>query len=156
MKTRLFVPFPPSANAYWVAVRGRVFPSREALAYKRAVLAGARGVSPFVGPVRVLLAVHRPRATGDLDNCLKVLFDALNLVTWLDDSQVVRIEAERFDGALEPGVEVTVEGERWATAAEVAAHKQAKVDANKKRKKTLALNRAAKRIAATPNYRSNR
>ena len=157
MKLELTLPYPPSANSYWRAARGRgLVPSAEALAYKRRVAFAAPKLLAFTGPVRVVVRAFRPRRIGDLDNVLKVLFDALSGVTWLDDEQVEEVHAHRQDDAANPRVELEVEGERLATLAEVEAHRDAKREAARKRKKTLALNRAAKRVRATPNYRSSR
>lgn len=105
---RLFtLPYPPSANAYWRNVHGRVVVSAEARAYKRKVALLARG-KPLEGPLSLVAHVYRPRKAGDLDNSLKVLCDALNGVAWVDDSQVVEIHAFRHDDKAAPRVEVEV------------------------------------------------
>jgi crossover junction endodeoxyribonuclease RusA len=116
---RLSLPYPPSANAYWRSVKGRVLVSREGREYKKRVAELARQYLPLVGPVKVRLRVHRPRATGDLDNVLKVLFDALKLILWLDDDQVVTIHATRLEERAGGLVDVEAEGEAFATGAMV-------------------------------------
>ena len=158
MRLRLELPWPPSSNRYWRASKGRgLVPSDEAIAYKRRVAFLAPKLLTFKGPVRVEVRAFRPRAIGDLDNVLKVLFDALSGVIWLDDEQVQELAARRFDDPQRPRVEIEVEGEELATLAEVEAHRDAKREAAQKRKKTLALNRAAKRLRATPAvHRSSR
>lgn len=110
------LPYPPSANAYWRSVRGRVLVSAEARAYKQKVQLLAKKQRGHVlwdaltaGPVAVTISVYRPRKIGDLDNTLKVLLDALKGVAFEDDSQVVELIATRSDDAANPRVVVTVE-----------------------------------------------
>lgn len=103
--TSLDLPYPVSANRYWRNQRGRMVRSDEARAYRHQVLraAIAVGMQPIVGaPVAVEL-VLMPRATKtgrasktrlDLDNCIKVVLDALNQIGYTDDRQVVRLVAE--------------------------------------------------------------
>jgi len=111
---RLTLPYPPSANRYWriTARGGRVltYLSEEARAYRAHVLRLGRalGVTPTSADVELRLVVYRPRRAGDLSNRVKVLEDALIGVAYADDSQVVRIVAERLDDAASPRVEVEV------------------------------------------------
>ncbi len=102
----LNLPYPPSANRYWRLWRGRAVKSTEAKSYQRSVglLARAAGVKLLHGEVRVTIDVVRPIKRGDLDNSLKVLFDALNGILWEDDSQIVEIHASRYDNKDRPGV----------------------------------------------------
>ena len=51
----------------------------------------------------------RPRKKPDLDNVIKIIMDALNGVAYLDDAQVVSVQAHKFY-SLHPRVEVTVGG----------------------------------------------
>ncbi len=101
------LPYPPSANAYWRNVRGRVVVSAEARAYKRKVGLTVQS-TPLDGPLAIEVHVYRPRKAGDLDNTLKVLCDALNGIAWRDDSQVVEIHAYRGDDKADPRVELRV------------------------------------------------
>ena len=102
----LVLPYPPSANRYWRTFRGRAVVSAEARAYKADVK--LKGCIPFVGPVALIARFYRPQRSGDLDNRLKVLCDALNGHAWDDDSQVVEIHAYRHDDKARPRVEVEV------------------------------------------------
>lgn len=146
------LPYPPSANAYWrAAPRRGLVPSSKALKYKAAVaqLALENDALPLLGPVVVTVRVYRPRASGDLDNTLKVLFDALKFVAWMDDSQVVELHAQREEDPQKVGwVVVTASGERCASSAEVAAAKEAVRLTSEKRRRTLALNRLRQEAAA--------
>ncbi|RJS19574.1 hypothetical protein DRW03_21315 [Corallococcus sp. H22C18031201] len=144
---RLSLPFPPSANTYWVPARRRgLVPSDEAKAYKAGVArqAALLDLLPLAGPVCLNLIAYRPRRTGDLDNVLKVLCDSLNGIAWLDDDQVVRIVAERDDDADAPRVELVATAERYATPEEAAAHRQARAERAAKARATRNRNRAAK------------
>lgn len=146
-EVRLVLPYPPSANAYWRAAPGRgLVPSSEATAYKAAVARAAAlaRVQPLHGPVHLTLTVYRPRRVGDLDNTLKVLHDALNGVAWLDDEQVVHLEATREDDAARPRVEIHATAERFATREEAAAHRRARAERSRKARATRNRNRAAK------------
>ncbi|WP_181790781.1 RusA family crossover junction endodeoxyribonuclease [Myxococcus llanfairpwllgwyngyllgogerychwyrndrobwllllantysiliogogogochensis] len=146
-EVRLVLPYPPSANTYWRPARGRgLVPSDEATAYKASVTRAAMlaRILPLVGPVRMAVTVFRPRKSGDLDNTLKVLNDALNEVAWLDDEQLVVIMAMREDDAAAPRVELHATAERHATREEADAHRRARAERAQKARATRNRNRAAK------------
>lgn len=105
------LPPPPSANRYWRNFRGRTVVSGEAKAYKDAAawLARAAGMDePLTGNVALTVRWYRERKAGDLSNRLKILEDALQGVAYVNDSQIVRIVAERYDDKRNPRVEVEV------------------------------------------------
>jgi Holliday junction resolvase RusA-like endonuclease len=81
-----------------------------AKAYKQEVAVVAyqqqKAPQPVAGPVKLWLTIYRPRPKGDLDNCLKILLDALQGILYRDDAQIVQIHAERFDAPDAPRVEV--------------------------------------------------
>ena len=98
----LHLPYPLSANRYWKSAyiprlkRVQVYPSKEALNYKKAVRAIAYGTHLCSDPCWVTIVFH-PKLTKeggaykrrlDLDNVLKVTLDALNGVAFVDDSLV--------------------------------------------------------------------
>lgn len=93
----LYLPWPPSANRYWRHWRGRMVVSQAARAYKAAAATqawsdGLRMIPD--GPVSVTAVLHPPdRRRRDLDNCLKVLLDALEGVGYADDHQVRELMA---------------------------------------------------------------
>ena len=105
-------PLPPSANRYWRYVRGRVIVSSEATDYKHLVKMLARCSSPPVtiltGPVAVEVAVYRERKSGDLDNFLKILIDAMAGSFYQNDSQIREIHASLCEDKHDPRVEVAV------------------------------------------------
>jgi crossover junction endodeoxyribonuclease RusA len=106
------LPYPPSANRYWrVTKSGRIYVSTEATEYKSKVrwVGLVAKAKPLDGPVRMSLAVYRPRAVGDLSNRIKVLEDSLRGIAFHDDDQVVEIRAIRLEDKANPRVEVTVE-----------------------------------------------
>jgi crossover junction endodeoxyribonuclease RusA len=108
----LTLPYPPSANRYWRVWRGRAVKSDEARAYQAKVglLARVQGATgePMLDDIELKISVYRPAKRGDLDNCLKVAIDALKGVVFVDDSQVVRIEAERADDKANPRIVIQV------------------------------------------------
>jgi crossover junction endodeoxyribonuclease RusA len=119
---RLVLPPALSANKYWRPVRiGQhitIVPTKEAKAYRRdvALLAKQAGVKPVPGRVALTVRMYPARPQDwakraakdpdhwddgvrsiDLDNCLKVLLDALKNVAFDDDVWVRRIDAERCE-----------------------------------------------------------
>lgn len=96
----LTLPYPPSANRIWRTGRGkRTYLAPEATAFKAGVdrLARQARVQCSTLPIEVHLYFYRPRRSGDLDNRIKVVFDALNGIAWHDDKQVCVLKAWRFD-----------------------------------------------------------
>lgn len=104
----LNLPYPISQNRYWRVrvIKGvaMTYVSAEAKAYKQeaAWKAKAAGIRVALGDVVMAVILHPKKNKDgsaskkrlDLDNCIKVLFDALNGVAYFDDKQVVRIGAE--------------------------------------------------------------
>lgn len=107
---KVTLPYPPSANRYWRAFRGRTVLSAEAKSYKKQVAAilKAAGWVPSEGPVAYTANIYRPLKSGDLDNRLKVLGDALTGFAWVDDKQVVELHAYRHDDKANPRVEMEI------------------------------------------------
>ncbi len=145
---RLTLPYPPSANEYWVPAPGRgLVPSKTSLVYKATVRRLCAGVRPLFGDVVLSGVVYRPRAVGDLGNRLKVLEDALQGVAYLDDDQVCEYRSLRRDLDREnPRVELQFEGERECTLAEVADALRARSERTAKTRATRNRNRLAKRM----------
>lgn len=121
---RLRLPYPVSANVYWRHIttgrRVMVIVSDKAKAFRRDVdiaCRAARISEPFIGPVSVDVTLHpRLRKRGgasnmvmDLDNALKVLFDALQGHAFIRDSQVRRLHAEYGEAVEDGGVTVLVD-----------------------------------------------
>lgn len=110
MTIRLVLPIPPSANRYWRSVGGRVYVSAEATAYKEQVgwYCRERQIEPYASTVQIGIDVYRARKSGDLDNFLKVAIDSLRGFCYLDDNQIVEINATRHDDKYNPRIEVLV------------------------------------------------
>lgn len=104
------LPYPPSANRYWRNVDGKTLKSAEARAYQTSAgwSAKLQGVACLLGDVEVEIRVYRPAQRGDLDNCLKIILDALKGICYEDDKQIVKITAERFDDKDNPRVEIAI------------------------------------------------
>lgn len=111
----MILPYPISTNRYWRTFRGITTVSREAKAYKAEVarIAQASGCLKLSGDVGIHITLY-PKANQDgsankrvldLDNCLKVVLDALQGVAYDNDRQVKQIVAQygktpRKDGAV--------------------------------------------------------
>lgn len=110
MSISLTLPLPPSANRYWRSSGGRVYVSTEAKDYKAHVaqLCNVRQIEPLTCDVQVVLDVYRARKAGDLDNWIKVALDSLNGYCYLDDKQIIGINAHRFDDKANPRIEILV------------------------------------------------
>lgn len=110
----LILPVPPSANVYWRTVvnkktfRAMTFVSEEAKKYKRDVAKISLGAGMLHGEVSVSVKFYRAQRSGDLDNRLKCLFDAMQGVVYANDSQIVEIHATRHEDKLNPRVEIEV------------------------------------------------
>ena len=99
MMIDLKLPYPPSANRYWRSYKGRVIVSAPAMEYRRVVASMVSKDAVFNATDRVtaLLATYPPdRRKRDLDNVLKVIFDALEKAgVYPDDNQIETIFAIR-------------------------------------------------------------
>lgn len=69
-------------------------------------LAAMQGRAPLTGSVIVRIKIYKqkPRKVtsrnyGDVDNHAKAVLDALNGICYVDDRQVVRVEAGKYHGA---------------------------------------------------------
>ena len=107
---RLTLPLPPSANAYWRAVRGRVLLSAVARQYKDtcALAAAAQWKG---GPLEGRISLHGEfymDGRGDLDNRLKVLLDSLQGWAFYNDSQIWELRAVRHHVKREHRVEIEI------------------------------------------------
>jgi crossover junction endodeoxyribonuclease RusA len=112
---KLTFPVPPSANRYWrtVVAKGRAmtFVSTEAKQYKKDVstLAKVAGIRRLLqSELAVTVRFYRAQRSGDLDNRLKCLLDAMQNAIYISDSQIVEIHAFRHDDKYQPRVEVEI------------------------------------------------
>lgn len=110
---KLELPFPPSVNHYYRHVGSRTLISREGRAFRKRVCAilARLGVEPLDGPLAITIDVHPPdRRRRDIDNVQKSLLDALEHGgAYRDDSQVVRLMAEKRDVVPNGKVNVRIE-----------------------------------------------
>lgn len=98
----LQLPWPVSINAYWKRSKfGSVYVSSEGKAYGVAVVALIRRLqeSPLVGRIALDAKFYPPnRQRRDLDNCLKVMIDAIQASGIIsNDYQIKKLSAEMFE-----------------------------------------------------------
>jgi crossover junction endodeoxyribonuclease RusA len=115
---RLTLPLPPSSNRYWRTVAyiskktgkpiASTYVSDEAVKYKAEVKNRLGNRNPFVSELAVRITVFRARRSGDLDNKIKVLLDALQGIAYVDDNQITELHAYRFEDKGNPRVEVEI------------------------------------------------
>ena len=103
--TEFYIPGPPVPKARPRFGNGHTYTPKKTKSYEMLVGLSYRGPL-FTGAVAVSL-VFVTNGQGDIDNLIKSVLDGLNGRAWLDDSQVVKIEAEKFPGD-EPGVTVNI------------------------------------------------
>lgn len=105
----LILPTPPSANRYWrTDRRGFQYLSEEARAYKSKVGEIAELRTLIYSEIAITVKFFRAQRSGDLDNRLKCLFDAMQKVVFANDSQIVEIHAFRLEDKFRPRVEVEI------------------------------------------------
>lgn len=102
------LPVPPSANRYWRIYNNRMVVTDEARSYKEEIKYLLAGCVPMMNDVSVNFTVFRPRKIGDLDNYNKVMFDALQGLTYQNDSQITEIHSYRKDDKDNPRVEILI------------------------------------------------
>lgn len=107
-RVQITLPYPPSVNSMYATFKGRRILSRKGREYKKAV-AEIPVTQTFGGEVVLTVNLYRPKRTGDLDNYLKAIQDALTGIWYDDDKQIVEIHAYRHDDKTNPRVEVIIE-----------------------------------------------
>ena len=116
----MILPYPISTNRYWRTFRGMTVVSEEAKAYKKQVaqIAQLSGCIKHNGNVSIDITLYPKRNKDgsaskvrlDLDNCLKVVLDALQGVAYNNDKQVVALTAKYANEPKENGgVKVCIE-----------------------------------------------
>lgn len=122
----LHLPYPPSANRYLRHTARGTYRTAEANRYRdevKRIASGYMGVAWLHGPV-YLYAILHPRLTAkgaasksclDLDNCLKVVCDALQGICYFNDRQLRHIAISMGEpkegGGLTVGIKPAVERE---------------------------------------------
>lgn len=115
----LHLPYPASNNRNARLGNGRLYTSPAVKKYKADIywIAKCAGVILSREYITLSLVMH-PKLTKsgkpskvrlDLDNCFKVVLDALNGVAWMDDKQVIKLIAEVGEPINNGGLTVTIE-----------------------------------------------
>jgi crossover junction endodeoxyribonuclease RusA len=107
----LTLPYPPSVNEMYAnANKGRRL-TKKGRDFKTAVkrlIVAKKIKANFAGELLLEIAIYRPRTSGDLDNRIKAVQDALQKLVYSNDSQIVELHAFRFDDKTNPRAEVRV------------------------------------------------
>ena len=116
----IILPYPPSVNTYWRAVKGRVILSKKGREYRDAVSVAVASVfegeevedpRPLLGRLKVVIKATMPdRRRRDIDNINKAALDAMGYAgIYGDDEQIDDLRVIRSD-VMKPGcleVEIT-------------------------------------------------
>lgn len=95
----------------------RVYQPKRNVEYRQQIQAAARvamkGAEPMSGDLCAVVKLYRKykpaaRNFGDVDNHLKAIFDGLNGIVFLDDSQICRCTVEKFTDKENPRAVIEV------------------------------------------------
>jgi len=117
---QIVLPYPPSVNTYWRAVKGRVILSKRGREYRHAVNVavaaafeseGVEDLRPLLGRLKVVIKATMPdKRRRDIDNINKAALDAMGYAgIYGDDNQIDDLRVIRCD-VMKPGcleVEIT-------------------------------------------------
>jgi Holliday junction resolvase RusA-like endonuclease len=93
----LTLPVPGSANRLSRTGKGRVYKPKAEREYQASAGWAMASCPRIPGDVDVSVIWYRARKSGDVDNRLKPLLDALKDVAFGDDAAVARLAIERID-----------------------------------------------------------
>ena len=116
----IVLPYPPSVNTYWRAVKGRVILSKKGREYRHAVNVAVASAfesedvedpRPLLGRLKVVIKATMPdKRRRDIDNINKAALDAMGYAgIYGDDNQIDDLRVIRCD-VMNPGcleVEIT-------------------------------------------------
>ena len=114
---KISVPIEPIPQPRPRFARGRVFQPARIVEYKRQIANVARAAvkqaAPMSGLLTCSIRLYRKykidsRRYGDVDNHLKAIFDALNGVVFVDDSQIVSVDCKKFTDKEKPRLELEI------------------------------------------------
>lgn len=100
------LPMPPRLNEYLNPVGNRLVKSSSFRKYQNDIKKIGAKCSPFRKSVGVELVVYRKQNSGDVDSRLKSLFDSLQGVTFIKDSQIEELHVWNKKDADDPRVEL--------------------------------------------------
>jgi len=108
----LTLPVCPSSNRWWRKWRGRMVKSEQAREYQAnaATLAIMQRIPKIDKPLEVCVTIRwfREALRGDLDKRYSIMLDALQGVSYDNDSQIAEIHAYRHLDRESPRMEVIV------------------------------------------------
>lgn len=95
----------------------RAYQPKRNVEYRRKVQSSASvamsGREPLTGEICAAIKLYRKyqptaRNYGDVDNHLKALFDGMNKIVFVDDSQIIRCVVEKFTDKENPRAEIII------------------------------------------------
>lgn len=106
----MVLPYPPSVNHMYAYGKGvRLTEEAKRFRYDAGWLAREQGARIFYSPLKVRLALYKPRNVGDIDNPIKATLDAMNHILWDDDRQIRELNITIDKDIDDPRVELTLE-----------------------------------------------
>ena len=116
----VIIPYPPSVNSYWRAVKGRVILSKRGREYRDAVYTAINSAfesdtvddpRPLLGRLKVKITATMPdRRRRDIDNINKAALDALGYAGVFGDDEQIDDLHVLWGEVLKPGcLEVEIE-----------------------------------------------
>jgi len=104
----IVLPFPPSANRYWRNWQGRMVKSQEARDYQALIKQTCKAFSYGNQEVSLDILFYRFNKSRNLDNCLKVMIDALEGICYDNDKQVKGLYTDIFDDKKNPRADIII------------------------------------------------
>ncbi|UNH43516.1 RusA family crossover junction endodeoxyribonuclease [Moellerella wisconsensis] len=111
----LILPFPPSVNACWRTVKGRMLISEKGRTFRANAIAAVyeqlrRRPKAITEKVSVVIKMYPPtNHRRDIDNYLKAPFDALTHANiWKDDDQVKHVDMQWCEVVKDGRFEITI------------------------------------------------
>lgn len=95
----------------------RAYQPKRNVEYRQIIQTSARqamkGAEPMTGELSAVVKLYRKykraaKIFGDVDNHLKALFDGLNQIAFVDDSQICRCVVEKFTDKERPRTEIEI------------------------------------------------
>lgn len=91
--------------------QGKRYPSDRGKAFKKEsqeLLTKVYKASKMEGEIKAHIKLFRPRASGDIDNYIKPILDAMQGICFEDDKQIAELFIKRYEDKNNPRVEISL------------------------------------------------